>query len=805
MRKFCTSSLALGLLVLCIGKVLLGQADPSSAHSGPGAISASVSPHLLTTTAQVHALSATDAAKRLPVELHAIVTYYEPTEGQVFVQDPAGGVYIVSPANPPVLKAGDAVVIRGTTKPSYSTNVTASEMRFEHRAQFPEPLPVTWREIQQKSNDCRYVSIVGTVRSATLQVAIGQYSLGGVLQRDRSSSTVAHDSSTEGQRQPYLLIDLETQGGLLRVHMEDIHGIDPIRLLDSEVRLTGVAGGLFDGKFQQIGEQLWVSSAQHMTVLEPPASDPTKLPLTTINRIMMGYSAQDESLRVHVRGSLTLYQPGLQMVLETPDRQAVLVNSWEQSPLHMGQVVDVVGFPDPHQYSEVLTDGSVLPTTHTRIIEPIPVLWSDALAGHYPFELVSMEGKLAAEVHEPHQDTLVIQAGPHVFSAILPRTVWNQEADEAVLPDYRPGSKVRVTGICFVHAGGPWNIERWFDVQLRSPQDVVVLVAPPWWTVRRLLYVSAALLLLMLTALIWALMLQSKVRKQAEQIRLTMESEAARERRIAFLEKERGRVLEAINSMLNLDEVLLMILRLISTQLEERSCWCELANGTVVGDPGTHEVDRVVRRGIYSGAGERLGALVVSGAEAYQEQAGEALEMGASLAALAIDNRRLYETLIHRSQYDQLTNAANRFLLESRLDEALSHARRGQTRFALIYMDLDQFKQVNDFYGHRVGDLYLQQVAERISEKLRGMDTLARVGGDEFIALLPVVRGRAEVEEITQRLMRCFDADFHIDTHSLRGSASIGYAVYPEDGTSKDELKRVADAAMYANKPHASV
>jgi diguanylate cyclase (GGDEF)-like protein len=804
LRKFCTSSLALGLLVVCFGTVLLGQADPSPAHSG--AISTGVSPHLLTTVAQVHALSAADAAKRLPVELHAIVTYYEPTEGQVFVQDPTGGAYIVSPATPPALKAGDAVVIRGTTKPSYSTNVTASEMRFEHPAQFPEPLPVTWREIQQKSNDCRYVSIVGMVRSATLQVAIGQYSLGGVLQRDKSLRNGAQVSSIEGERQPYLLLDLQTQGGLVHVHMEDIRGIDPIRLLDSEIRVTGVAGGVFDGKFRQIGAELWVSSAQHMTVLKPPASDPTKLPLTAINRIMAGYYAQDESQRVHVRGSLTLYQPGLQMVLETPDGQAVLVNSYEQSPLHMGQVVDVVGFPDPHQYSEVLTDGSVLPTSDTRIIQPIPVLWSDALAGRYPFELVSMEGKLAAEVHEPHQDTLVIQAGPHVFSAILPRTVWNQEADEAVLPDYRAGSTVRVTGICFVHAGGPWNTERWFDVQLRSPQDVAVLVAPPWWTVRRLLYVSAALLLLMLTALIWAVILQRKVRKQTEQIRLTMESEAARERRIAFLEKERGRVLEAINSMLNLDEVLLMILRLISTQLEERSCWCELANGTVVGEAGSpQDFDRAVRRGIYSGAGERLGSLVVSGVEAYEEQAGEALEMGASLAALAIDNRRLYETLIHRSQYDQLTNAANRFLLESRLDEALAHARRSQTHFALVYIDLDQFKQVNDFYGHRVGDLYLQQVAERFSEKLRGMDTLARVGGDEFIALIPVVRSRNELEEITQRLMRCFDSPFRIDSHSISGSASIGYAIYPEDGITKDELKRVADSAMYAHKPHVAV
>jgi diguanylate cyclase (GGDEF)-like protein len=249
-----------------------------------------------------------------------------------------------------------------------------------------------------------------------------------------------------------------------------------------------------------------------------------------------------------------------------------------------------------------------------------------------------------------------------------------------------------------------------------------------------------------------------------------------------------------------------MILRLISTQLEERSCWCELANGTLVGEANPpQDLDRLVRRGIYSGAGERLGSLVVSDAEAYQEQAGEALEMGASLAALAIDNRRLYETLIHRSQYDQLTNAANRFLLESRLEEALAHAKRSQTRFALVYIDLDQFKRVNDVYGHRVGDVYLQQVAERFSEKLRGMDTLARIGGDEFIALIPVVRNRAEVEDIVQRLTHCFDTPFQIEDHMISGSASVGIAIYPEDGLTREDLKRVADTAMYANKPHAAV
>jgi diguanylate cyclase (GGDEF)-like protein len=790
------SSLALVLIALCFGTTLLAQ--PARATGSQ----TSAAPQILTTVAQVHAVSAGDAAKALPVELHAIVTYYEPTEGQVFVQDSTGGIYIVSPPHPPALNPGDAVVVHGVTIPSFSTNVKATEVLLERHAQFPEPLPVGWRELLQKSTDCGYVSIVGRVRSATLQTSIGQYTRytqNGEVLRDLRS---VGPSPGQRERQPYLLIDVEMPGGILRVHMEDIGGINPIRLLDSLVRISGVAGSQFDGKFQQIGPELWVSTAKHMQVLDSPSADPTAVPLTSIGRIMTGYYVTDSSQRVHVRGSITLYQPGLELVLETPDRQAIKVNSFEQSPLRIGQLVDVVGFPDPHEYSEMLSDASVLPSAQMQPIQPVAVSWNDARAGRHPFELVSMEGKLAAEVHEPHQDTLVIQSGSHVFSAILARTVWNDELRETALPDYRVGSTVRVAGACFVSAGGPWHTERSFDLQLRSSEDVTVLLTPPWWNVRRLLYLTAALMGLMLTALLWALILRRKIRLQTEQIRLTMESEAARERRIAFLEKERGRVLEAINSMLNLDDVLLMILRLTSNQLEERICWCELANGTVVGAPALEDdIDLLVRRGIYSGAGERLGSLVVSGAEGCEEQAGEALEMGASLAALAIDNRRLYDTLVHRSQYDQLTNAANRFLLESRLDEVLSRAKRSRTHFALIYIDLDHFKQVNDLYGHRVGDVYLQQVAERFSEKLRGMDTLARVGGDEFIALIPVVRNRDEVEEIVRRLDRCFDAPFLIDGFTIRGSASIGFALFPDDGVTRDELKRVADTAMYARKP----
>jgi len=783
------SLLALVLLACC-GQPLVAQPTPT-----PAATDSHLQPLPLTTVAQIRALPPSSVGKGVPVELRATLTYYQPADGIVFVQDATGGIFVQAPANAPPLHAGDVALIEGTTVESgFAANILARRIHFVRAGEMPLPLPVTWRQLIHGSVDCAWISITGRVRSATVQMKASS----------RLPAPVAEHRS--GPAPPrYLLLDLQIPGGTVRVHVEDANAIEPMTLLDSQVRLVGVAGGVFDGKSRQIGAELWMSSARQMEILAPPEQDSASLPLTPLSKVMSGYYSLDESQRVHIRGSLTLYQPGLQLVLQTPDGQAVLVTSWEQAPLHMGQVVDVVGYPDPHDSSVVLRDGSVAPTSSAEVIQPVRIEWTDAIAGRYPYQLVSMEGKLAAEVHERHQDTLVIQSGSHVFSAVLQRAVWDRTADEAALPSYSVGSTVRIVGVCFVHAGGPWNTQRWFDVQLRNSQDVSVLVAPPWWTVRRLLYVSATLLALVLAALFWALLLQRKVRKQTEQIRLTMESEAARERRIAFLEKERGRVLEAINSMLKLDDVLLMIVQLMSTQLEGRACWCELAGGTVVGQLASTDLDLHVRRGIYSGAGERLGSLVVSGAEAYQDQAGEVLEMGASLAALAIDNRRLYETLVHRSQHDQLTNVANRFLFESRLEEALAQAKRSQSRFAIIYIDLDQFKQVNDLYGHRVGDVYLQQVAERMSEKLRGMDTLARVGGDEFVALIPVVRSRAEVGEIVGRLTRCFDAPFRIDDCTIQGSASIGIALYPEDGLTRDELKRVADSDMYAHKPHTAV
>jgi diguanylate cyclase (GGDEF)-like protein len=178
----------------------------------------------------------------------------------------------------------------------------------------------------------------------------------------------------------------------------------------------------------------------------------------------------------------------------------------------------------------------------------------------------------------------------------------------------------------------------------------------------------------------------------------------------------------------------------------------------------------------------------------------ETLSRAAALASLAIENRRLYSDLVRRSEFDLLTDIHNRFSLEKYLDQQIEQARESAGILGLLYIDLNDFKQVNDVYGHRAGDLYLQEVAVRVKHQLRGTDMLARLGGDEFAVLLPNVRNRAEIEEVVHRVERCIDEPIEIGGYVIHGSASVGVALYPEDGTDRDSLLSAADAAMYVNK-----
>ncbi|MEG1042307.1 MAG: EAL domain-containing protein [Pseudomonas sp.] len=156
--------------------------------------------------------------------------------------------------------------------------------------------------------------------------------------------------------------------------------------------------------------------------------------------------------------------------------------------------------------------------------------------------------------------------------------------------------------------------------------------------------------------------------------------------------------------------------------------------------------------------------------------------------------------LDYQAHHDPLTGLPNRTLFESRLQAALTCAQSSKRQGAVLFLDLDRFKHINDSLGHPVGDLLLKGIAQRLKEQVRDIDTVARLGGDEFIILLPGLHQPSDASLIANKLLACFAAPFQAGEHEFFTSASIGTSLYPQDGSDVASLIRNADAAMYRSK-----
>jgi diguanylate cyclase (GGDEF)-like protein len=717
----------------------------------PAAFAADPAP--LTTLHAIRALTLSEAQKGLPVAFEATVTYYNPIDVDLFVQDGDDAIYVEAKTSEALLP-GDRVLVRGKTRASFTPDIVAESITVLHHGSLPQPVSAEFQQLIRAERDCMLVTVHATVRSA---------------------DTVVFATSHE------VYLRLMMDGGTIDA---TVIGADPQRVKD-----------LLDAQVQLIGVVLEVPTLADVKVVKRAATRPDSLPVTPMNQIFSGYYVRDLSRRVRVQGTVTYYQPGSAVVLQN-GAHSIWISIRTVDPIRVGDQAEATGFANMSSGYLALDDGEIQDSGVYAPVDPQPSNfhdlsdWNSGNADGHQNDLVSIEGVVAAAVREESQDEIDLMSDGKLFTAI-----YRHPPESRPLPAMMRvplGARIRVSGICMVVQGGnadPSVQEIPFNILMRSYDDISIIAEPSVVNVRNLLLLSGLLIALVFAAGARAWVVERKFHHR--------NAAAAR------IERQRSRILEDINGSRPLAAVLEQITELVSFQLDGAPCWCQVVDGARLGNyPAKTEGFRIVEAPIPGRNAQILGILYVAFDAASEPRPSEAqaLTIAAGLATLAIETRRLYSDLVHRSEFDLLTDIPNRFSLESYLDRLIEQARESAGIFGLVYIDLNDFKQVNDLYGHQVGDLFLQEVAARMKLQIRGGDMVGRIGGDEFAVILPNVRNVTQLQEIAARLEHSLDPPFEAEGYVVHGSASVGVALYPDDGTTRDNLLSAADAAMYVNK-----
>lgn len=774
-----TRLLCVGLLlvnaVLSAGEVLNSAGTLAAGKSTLPPASHVDPPQTLTNLCQIQKVTNAEASHKLPVTVEATVTYSQADQHSLFLQDGNCTVYARTPSNEQWL-AGDRVRVQGFMSPSFRPIIVASAVTFIAHGHLPTPVSATFDQLIHGMYDGRVVKVRAVVREADL---VRIYS--------------------DGKAAPVSTVQLElmADGGPILAEIDQRPNEPLDKLLDAEIEITGTEGGKFDDKMEPIGIGLYTSSFNTVHVIREPATSPKALPFSPIDRIASAEHVLDSSSRVRIHGTITYYQPGWAVVLQEGFK-SVWISTHTLENLRIGDLANASGFPQVNNHLLELADGEVEDLGISHPILPRLEdwyhlsLWSVHTPEGFQHTLVSIDGRVEAEVREASQDEYVFSSDNQLFTAILRHPVQGATLYPMVLVPL--GSKVRVTGICVPLEGSTIDrgVEVPFNILMRSPADLLVIARAPWLNTSRLKAMVGALMAIVILISIRGWLLERRLRRKLKE---TADENAAQ----ADLERRRGRIFERLNSTAPISEILGEIAELVSSGLDGASCWCETSDGVVHGQPAqtTHPVTRFP---INDSNGYPLGAFCAAFGEKDEPHSPKALlaiSTGVRLATLAIERRRMQSDLEHSAQHDGLTDLLNRASFERICEKQLSEP---PLKVGLLYIDLDHFKKINDRFGHPIGDQYLQESAQRMKNELRSHDLLARLGGDEFAALITEIHERKEVEEIAERIRRSFDAPFQIGMFSVSGSASIGIAVYPDDGRTQEDLMRAADGAMYCEK-----
>jgi diguanylate cyclase (GGDEF)-like protein len=534
--------------------------------------------------------------------------------------------------------------------------------------------------------------------------------------------------------------ELYSSFGQIHVYTSSLPSyVEKLRQLeDARVSIHGVFGTVFNSHRQLIGYQLLITSPEDIQVIEPAVKKPFELMPTPIDELLRFSHQARPGHRVKVKGSVVMVDRDSLYVQD--DSGGVEVYG-DIASLQVGDLVEALGYPSlVGRYSPVITDAVFRPLGRKVPTFAKTATVESILQGRYDSQLVSIEGKLLASIDGPSGKSLLLQSGLHTFVAELKTT---DSGAEGWLP--KEGSVLRLTGICSAQVD-PNKLYLLlqqqpvsFKILLRSPSDVTLVKAAPFWNLQHAFLVLVTFALAILVALVWVSALRRRVRVQ----RLALQKAA-----------ETAKAIEDLSNAMR--EV--SIRQKFNTKVSVR---------------GSEEVAQLV-----VGFNGMLSELQRS------EQA----------------NREAEANLQQQALTDKLTGLPNRRHLSEHLSQSLAAAKRHNTTMALLYIDLDGFKLVNDSLGHTAGDILLVQVAERLCSRIRKSDILARFGGDEFTVVLNCIKRKDDAHTVAESLLEALARPFYIEGQEITIGASIGISTFPDHANDEMDLLQQADSAMYAAK-----
>ncbi len=539
---------------------------------------------------------------------------------------------------------------------------------------------------------------------------------------------------------PILTFELYTAIG--QIHVSTSPGFPDLRasgnLEDARVRIQGAFGTIYNAKRQLVGYQLTISSPSEIKVIDPPIRNPFSMEITSIGNLLRFSPGFRFGHRVKVSGTVVLVSRGFVYIQDVSGGVEI---RGDHPDLHLGNRIEAVGYATlAGRYSPVITDATLHVVPGSQIMNPLITSAQAILSGKVDSRLVSVEGRLLTVLHAHGVCNLVLQSGAQTFTAQLDTADLGDDACKLA-----EGSILRLSGISSAQVDST-RIYRLlqedpvtFKILLRGPEDIAFVRSAPFWTPKTTLSVLALFSLLIVVTLAWVSVLRRRVHKQ--------------------------------RSALERAEQTTQAIRDLSDAMQEVSS--EERFDTEVSVRGSEDIARLV--------------IGFNG-------------MLAELRQREHAKRDAETRLQHQALIDELTGLPNRRLLSDRLSQSLARARRESSKLALLYIDLDGFKLVNDSFGHAAGDILLTEVSRRFKSRLRESDTLARLGGDEFTVILNRIRSKEDAEEAARSLLDSLGEPFLIEGREATIGASVGISVFPEHGLANDDLLQQADSAMYVAK-----